>query len=309
VVHPDADRDTDGSAQALPGGRSLTSGDGVVVNTDGGSIHSFLAVVTDGHFTITFVLTVVQRQVPERVREEFLATVPIRVATPSASPTGRDDGPSAIPAALANFDGSVRVASQATVEDPVGASAQRVPFFVATTPTLPPFADRRPSDNAFAARLVPVVGTDHSRDAFLLPSRDGFVTGAPASLHGTESGPGLEGPAAQTPADATRASTPPPDVPDGAAPATTTPGVEPSPPPKTAGLLTDALPFGLAALERAVRALTAPQADDDRGAISFWHWLGLSSGFAAAALGFAAARRRGAAPVPAERGVHPEDVP
>jgi hypothetical protein len=64
------------------------------------------------------------------------------------------------------------------------------------------------------------------------------------------------------------------------------------PPAEGAGLLPGGLPFGLAALARAVRALTEPEAKaGDRGLILL-RWLGLCSWLVGAGLGYLVLRRR-----------------
>ncbi len=61
--------------------------------------------------------------------------------------------------------------------------------------------------------------------------------------------------------------------------------------PQTAGLLTDVLPLGLAALEQTLRALTEPEADVAVRDFALLNWLGLSCWLLGAAFTWAVARR------------------
>ncbi len=66
--------------------------------------------------------------------------------------------------------------------------------------------------------------------------------------------------------------------------------------PASAGLLTDLLPLGLPALERALRTLTEPEADVAVRDLALLNWLGLSCWLLGATLTWAVARRsRGSA--------------
>jgi hypothetical protein len=65
-----------------------------------------------------------------------------------------------------------------------------------------------------------------------------------------------------------------------------------SPSPECAGLLTGRLPFGLEAVERAVRALLEPDSGTRAEGSALLHWLGLPTGLLGAALICAAARWR-----------------
>jgi hypothetical protein len=73
-------------------------------------------------------------------------------------------------------------------------------------------------------------------------------------------------------------------------------GAEPTPAPEAADLLTNTLPFSLAALERAIQALTEPEAETTGSGPALWYWLGLSSWLLASAFAYEVARRRRAAP-------------
>lgn len=92
---------------------------------------------------------------------------------------------------------------------------------------------------------------------------------------------------------------------------------EPLPSPQAAGLLAHGLPFGLAALDRAIRALTEPEGAADYGGSALVHWLGLASWLLGAGLAYAVARGRSSLPAPAllgrglseGRDLSPENLP
>jgi hypothetical protein len=66
--------------------------------------------------------------------------------------------------------------------------------------------------------------------------------------------------------------------------------------PGVAGLLSDALPGGLAVLERALQALTEPEAETEARDSTVLHWLGLSAWVVGAGMAYEVARRRRQAP-------------
>src|SRR5262249_29897672 len=82
-------------------------------------------------------------------------------------------------------------------------------------------------------------------------------------------------------------------------------GDEPAPAPEAAGLLTEAVPYGLAAGEGALGVVPGARAGAVAGrpGSAAGHWLGLSAGLLGAGLAYEGARRRRALSAPALAGV------
>jgi hypothetical protein len=212
------------------------------------------------------------------------------------------------------LDQPARTAGQA---DPNStAAAQRAAFVVATAPPQSPLAEVRASDSILSSTAFQVIPTN-ARDISFRSGRDGSVVGILGPVHAIDIGVGQGAQPAGTLTSSNHASVPLSVMPDNTSAATNTPSAAQSVPlPEAAGLLTEGLSVGLAALERAVRLLTASQIEDDHAGVSFWQLVGMSVGLLAAASGYAAVSRRYARPVPAlpgtwlrrGRGMRPEDL-
>jgi hypothetical protein len=156
----------------------------------------------------------------------------------------------------------------------------------AVSAALVPATDRRAAENLPAVTAVPGAAVNLVPGVYVHGGGDGTVAFR-RPVYGAEPTP-----VSQVPTAGNARVAFPETKPGG--------GADPTPAPEAAGLLTNTLPFSLAALERAILALTEPEAEAPGSGPALWHWLGLSSWVLASAFAYEVARRRRATPGPAD---------